>query len=147
MKNKYRVNSEHSKESFKARVDSLYAEHPYLVFSWRIGKDRSLDQNDMTFELYTRIGRTLYGGDVEHARRECKLRHGVPILREEDDKFKESYDRTLKPLGYNSKLEIMQWFPVSSLMTVKQCRQYIDSIMDHYAQKGVDVSDLCDTSQ
>lgn len=138
----YKVNSDYSLDMFLKRAADLYHENKHLRFTWRIGKDRSLDQNDMMFECYTRIGKTLYGGDVEMARRECKLRIGVPILRSQDENFRESYDRTLKPLSYESKLEVMQWFPVSSLMTVKQGREYIDSIMDTYTQRGVDFRDL-----
>lgn len=40
------VNSEHTKESYKQHVDTLFAEHKYLTFPKpRIGPDRSLDQN------------------------------------------------------------------------------------------------------
>lgn len=142
MGEKFRVNSEFTLSNCQNWLAEKLKQHGQMTVTLKPGKDRSLDQNDMCFELYTRIGKTLYGGDTEHARRECKLHIGVPILRSEDEAFRESYDRVLKPLSYADKLELMQWFPVSSLMSVKQCQQFIDRIMDVYAQKGVDVRDL-----
>lgn len=142
MGEKFRVNSDSTLSNCQKWLAEKLKQHGQMIVTLKPGKDRSLDQNDMTFELYTRIGKTLYGGDVEYARRECKLHYGVPILREEDAKFRESYDRALKPLSYERKLEVMQWFPVTSLMGVKQCQRYIDKIQDAYTQKGVDFSEL-----
>lgn len=39
------VNSDITKRAFFAHVDKLYDEFKYLTFAWRIGPDRSLDQN------------------------------------------------------------------------------------------------------
>lgn len=41
----YTVNSDISETAFFAYVRELRAEHKYLTFRWRIGPDRSLDQN------------------------------------------------------------------------------------------------------
>lgn len=138
MPEQFQVNSQASLQGFFVQCERLFEEHKVLRFFWRLGKDRSLDQNRMCFELYQRIGRALYGNDSDHARAECKLTIGVPILREEDEKFRESYDKIIRPVAYQDKLDLMAWFPVTRLMTVKQCQRYIDSVFNQYTIKGVD---------
>ncbi len=39
------VNSEHTLAAFFAHVKRQFAEHRYVTYRWRIGADRSLDQN------------------------------------------------------------------------------------------------------
>ncbi len=70
----------------------------------------------------------------------CKLHFGVPILRNAHDVFAEKYDRLIKPLPYNVKLEYMAepiGFPVTSLMTTKQKKQYLDAVQIHLTGLGV----------
>ncbi|MEW5251547.1 hypothetical protein [Microbulbifer discodermiae] len=144
MPKQFQVNSQASLQGFFNHCERLFSDHKVVRFFWRLGKDRSLDQNRMCFELYQRIGRSLYGDDSAHARAECKLTIGVPILREEDEKFRESYDKIIKPVAYQDKLDLMEWFPVTRLMTVKQCQRYIDTVFDRYTLKGVDFGALLD---
>lgn len=85
------------------------------TFEWQQGRDRSLDQNRLQF-LWAREAAE-QRGDVtaDEVRREWKLRHGVPILREESAEFRATYDRAVKPLPYEQKLEAMHIIDVSSL--------------------------------
>ncbi|MES2367681.1 MAG: hypothetical protein V4563_17525 [Pseudomonadota bacterium] len=39
------VNSLPALAAFHAHVDKIIADYPYITFEWRIGEDRSLDQN------------------------------------------------------------------------------------------------------
>ena len=98
---------------------------------------RTIDQNAMTFELYQTIGRTLYGGDTEFARNECKLQYGVPIMRRDSEKFRQSYDKVIKPHDHKTKLEIMEMLPVTRLMDRAQISEYIEHVKNVYTQKGV----------
>jgi len=41
----WRVNSDHSLKSFIEFATAQFREHKYITFKWRIGADRSLDQN------------------------------------------------------------------------------------------------------
>ena len=61
----------------------------------------------------------------------CKLHFGVPILRMGDE-FREKYDRAVKPMAYEDKLTLMEWFPVTSLMTTPQLSEYLEKVQDHY---------------
>jgi len=103
---------------------------------------RTLKQNDMSFELYVTIANSLYGGDTATARRECKLMYGVPILRRDSEAFRLQYDKVIKPHDMATKLEIMEWLPVTSLMDRTQFKEYVDVVMNTYAQRNVDFSYL-----
>jgi hypothetical protein len=138
----WRVTSPDTLSGFLKKAAALVEEHRQVKFSWVVGKDRTATQNSMTFEIYTTIGKQLNGGDTDHARNECKLTVGVPILREESEDFRKIYDKCIRPLPYEDKIEAMNLISVSSIMTTKQCSRYIDSLLDVYTQKGVDFSYL-----
>ena len=77
-------------------------------------------------------------------RAECKLHYGVPILRAENESFRQQYDQHVKPLPYESKLAIMVEpidFPVTRLMTVKQEKQMLDVIWNHFTGLGFQLTD------
>lgn len=97
---------------------------------------RSLDANALSHVWYGAIGRQ----DPEHntttARRFAKLHFGVPIMRE-DEKFRDAWDRMLRALPYETKLELMDWWPVTSLMDRGQMSRYLDAMQKHWAPRGV----------
>jgi hypothetical protein len=73
-----------------------------------------------------------------------KLHHGVPILRAENDDFRAKYDRAIRPLPYDIKLELMAEpfsFPVTSLMNVLQKVRYLDAIHRALSEMGVILTD------
>lgn len=111
------------------------------TFEWQQGRDRSLDQNRLQF-LWAREAAD-QRGDVtaDEVRREWKLRHGVPILREESAEFRGTYDRAVKPLPYEQKLEAMRIIDVSSLMKVPQMIRYLDTIQRECAEQGIRLTD------
>jgi len=45
--NTFVVNSAHATLAFATIVRTLFAEYPYITFSWRFGEDRSIDQNSL----------------------------------------------------------------------------------------------------
>ncbi len=147
MSENWTVKNNASTTGFIARAKTLCEENEQVTFSWRIGKDMSADQRRMTFELYSRIGQQLYGGDTSHARAECKLTIGVPIMRRDDVDYCAKYNKVILPLDYDTKLSLMLpslEFPVTSLMKIKQCREYIDQIINIYTNKGCDFSMILD---
>lgn len=75
-------------------------------------------------------------------RAEFKLRHGVPILRREYPEFKETYDRVLKPLDYEDKIEAVRRLDLSvtRLMTTKQQSEYMESIEREYRSQGFNLT-------
>ena len=103
------------------------------------GRKRSLAQNRLGRQWCNEIAEQLGDRTAEEVRAECKLTHGVPILRAENDHFCEKYDKTVKPLPYETKLAIMAEpldMPVTRLMTTKQKTAYLDAIHRHYTEQG-----------
>ena len=99
--------------------------------------DRTLPQNDLIYMLYADIERYTEGEGIVDIRRRCKLHYGVPILRAHDEEFRKVYDKSVKPLPYEDKLEIMDFLPVTSRMKKPQATEYIETIMREYSQRGV----------
>ena len=91
---------------------------------------RSLAQNDLSHEIYALIAQAKPEDDALGWKCYCKLHHGVPILRAEDDEFKAMYDSAIKGLAYEQKLQVMKFMPVTSLMNKEQKSRYIDSVMN-----------------
>lgn len=95
----------------------------------RLWMNELAEQGDMTAEEYRAF---------------CKLHFGVPILRYENERFCQLYDRDVKWRPYEDKLLFMGEpfdFPVTRLMTVKQHKKYLDAIYVHYTGKGFDLTD------
>jgi hypothetical protein len=81
--------------------------------------------NDIDKQLNTPVGET---------RCHSKLYFGVPILRAENEGFREGYDRLIKHrMTKEEKLELMRWFPVTSLMSKKQLTRYAESMQHYYS--------------
>jgi uncharacterized protein Yka (UPF0111/DUF47 family) len=104
------------------------------------GKKRSAEQNNLQRLWCIEIAEQLGDQTAEQVRGEIKLRFGVPILRHGSEEFCEQYDRLIKSLPYEQKLDLMQEpidFPVTRLMSVKQKREYLDTVNAYYSDKGV----------
>lgn len=80
----------------------------------------------------------------EQKRGYCKLHFGVPILRGEEEDFRKAYDRVIRPLAYEQKLQAMMVpldFPVTRLMKSGQKKRYLDDVWTHYTGLGVPLTD------
>ena len=127
------VNSQESLQRAIGTLREQYKAHPFMRIQVKSGADRSLDQNAISHAWYEQISRELAEDSPEGVKRECKLHYGVPILRAEDDDFREQYDRIIKGrFTYAEKLEIMDWLPVTSLMTTKQMTRYLEAVQEGY---------------
>lgn len=108
------------------------------------GGKRSLKQNRLSRLWLNEIAEQLGDRTPEDVRAYCKLTIGVPILRAENDAFRERYDAIVKPLPYEQKLALMMEpldFPVSRLMSTKQATAYLDGIHRHFSEKGIVLTD------
>lgn len=134
---KLTVNSETSLQSAIGRMREAFRERKYLTVSIAEGKSRSLDQNAISHAWYEQVARELREYTALEVKGFCKLHFGVPILRLADDDFRAKYDRAVKPMAYEDKLTLMEWFPVTSLMTTPQLSQYLEAMQKHYSSHGV----------
>lgn len=131
------VNSDNGLQQFLGDVRELYRKNRFLKVSVRIGKDRSLDQNAISHAWYEQLARELPEEDAIGWKSYCKLHHGVPVLRAEDEQFREFYDASVKKLAYEDKLKAMRFVPVTSLMTKTQLSKYLEAVQDDFRKRGV----------
>lgn len=123
-------------------LDALDDQTGYLVTITEQGDERSSQQNRLQQLWHSEASAQLRDETAEEKRAYCKLHFGVPILRA-DDAFKADYDRVIKPMDYQTKLALMAEpfdFPVTRLMTVKQKKQFLDAVWNHYTGLGVRLS-------
>lgn len=131
-------------------LNAMFREKKFVVVSLRPGKDRTLDQNALWFALYQRIAQMTQIGDVDDARKYCKLHFGVQILLNEDDEFRIGWYRTMRHLTYTEKLDLMggcplfgpDGFPVTRLFSRAQGIAYTDRIVADFTERGVVFTDL-----
>lgn len=132
------VSTEREREGFVAFVRNLSLP---ATFEWRLGRDRSGEQNRLQF-LWAREASEQRGDmTAEEVRSEWKLRFGVPIMREDSPEFRETYDLLIKPLSYEQKLKAMDLISVTSLMKVKQMVRFLDAIQRECGEQGVRLTD------
>jgi len=145
MADRIAVNSAPRLHEAISRLTAMFRDKKYVVVSLRPGKDRTLDQNALWFAMYQRIAEMTNMGDVEDARRYCKLHVGVPIMRKADAAFRDGWNRVFLNLDYETKLELMgpcamfgpDGFPVTRLFNRAQGIAYTDQIVAEFAGRVV----------
>lgn len=101
---------------------------------------RSDLQNRLSHAWYAELANELKEYDTIGYKSFCKLHFGVPIMRTDDDEFRQVYDSAIKGLSYEKKIEIMKILPVTSLMSTKQLTQYLDAVKTYfYEHNGFDL--------
>lgn len=102
------------------------------------GRDRSTEQNKLAFKWYKEVSDQT-GEDREDVRARCKLEHGVAILKADNEKFRATYDRLIRPYPYAEKLALIRDtdMPITRLMDVEQMSRYLDSVFRRHAEIGV----------
>ena len=104
----------------------------------RLKKDRTKQQNKLMW-VWCEQASNVLGGTKEDQQAWAKLTIGVPILRGEDENFREKYDRIIRPLPYDEKIEIMRDFdfPVTSLMKAAQMIRFMDTLHLRFTEQGI----------
>lgn len=110
----------------------------YLRVTATNNRPRSVSQNAIVHAWYQQIADELKEDPAVRVKAQCKLFYGVPILRAEDDEFRQKYDGLIRDrFTVDEKLALMEWFPVTSLMNRSQLSQYIETMQREYAKRGV----------
>lgn len=108
------------------------------------GLPRTVLQNRLQRKWLNEISDQLGDRTPEEIRGFVKLQHGVPLLRAENEDFCEKYDRLIRPLPYETKIELMMEpldFPVTRLMNTSQKTRYLDNIYKFYSEQGIVLTD------
>ena len=125
----YMLNSEYSLQSALGEIRDLWKFHKWLKVTVQTSKPRSIDQNAISHAWYEQLARELPEDDAICWKSYCKLHFGVPLLRAEDQQFREFYDNAMKnSLTYEQKLAAMKFVPVTSLMTKAQLSKYLEAM-------------------
>lgn len=104
------------------------------------GKHRTNEQNHLQRLWLNEAAEQLGDRTPEELRGLCKLQFGVPILRAENTRFCEMYDRFVKPRPYEEKLALMMEpldLPVTRIMTTDQKTRYLDAVSKHFLEQGI----------
>lgn len=121
----------------------LLAMTPPLTISIMEGEQRSTAQNKLQRKWCHEVAEQLGDRTPEEVRGYSKLHFGVPILRDQDEKFRAEYDAIIRPLPYEAKLKLMQEpfdFGVTRQMTTKQKTAYLDAMFKHWSEMGVSLT-------
>lgn len=129
---KFIINSDVSLQKAIGELREQFRTRKYITVNVTHGKKRSLDQNAISHAWYQQVANELREDTPLGVKSFCKLHFGIPILRAESEDFREKYDRAVKPMDYPDKLTLMEWFPVTSLMTTPQLSEYLEKVQDHY---------------
>jgi len=131
------ANSQESLQRALGDIRQEWARSRYLRIEVRAGRSRSLKQNNHSHAWYEQLARELPEFDALRWKCFCKLHFGVPLMRAEESDFREMYDLKLKGFPYETKLLLMEWVPVTSLMTKKQLQTYETAMQTHFLEHGV----------
>tara|TARA_R110000850_G_scaffold24625_6_gene71909 strand:- start:5039 stop:5404 length:366 start_codon:yes stop_codon:yes gene_type:complete len=106
------------------------------------GAPRSIEQN-RTQRMWLKEAAEQGDNSAEEYRGYCKLHFGVMIAKE-DDEYAEKYDRLIRPMSYQAKLELMMVpmdFPVTRIFTTGQTTRYLNLIYTHLSSLGIHLTE------
>lgn len=132
------IDTERDRALFAQLVGGLKL--PFTV-EWVQGRDRTRDQNALQWLWATEAADQLGDRTSSEVQRDWKLRHGVPILREDSAEFRATYDRLIKPLSYEEKVEAMEFIDVTSAMKVRQMVRFLDAVQRECLEQGLRLTD------
>jgi hypothetical protein len=114
----------------------------YRVEVEEIKPGKTPEQNGAQFAWYTEAEKQLQDNSAEWYRAYCKLHFGVPILRNASAEYRAAYDRIIRPLPYEHKLQMMMvpldW-PVTRAMDRHQISQFLDEVYQFLTGRGVNL--------
>lgn len=131
------------KKNLLNMLQNVDLEYPIDVLIKKASKSRSLAQNRTQWQWFRDAEAQ---GDQKswEYRAYCKLHFGVPILRRDSPEYREKYDRIIRPMPYEQKLELMVEpfdFPVTSAMNIAQHGAFLDEVKRHLEGLGFKLTD------
>jgi|TARA_Y100000310_G_scaffold245088_1_gene250008 hypothetical protein len=131
----YVIKSEYDRRQAIKRIES--GKIPFTMSVIK-GKHRTVLQNSLQRKWLLEAQEQ---GDMtaEEYRGYCKLHFAVPILRAENEQFCEVYDRLIRPMDYEKKIEMMMVpmdLPCTRIMSTEQKTRYLDAMRAHFESLG-----------
>lgn len=117
-------------------ITEIFKDKKYLSVKLYAGK-RTIDQNSLTYVFYKAVSDQKGDMTELEVRRHCKFFYGLPIL-----KRNSGYAAFLERLGtlsmsHEEKLESMDYLDVTSIMSVTELREYLDTMVLEWAKQGI----------
>lgn len=129
------INSAQTLEAAQKWVAEVWESKRWIKLSIHTSR-RSLDANALSHVWYDQIGE--YQGDSpEEVKDQCKLLYGVPILRRNEKKNKFFQAIGFDRFPHHAQLAAMKYINVTSLFSVEEMQEYLDTIQRVYAQNGL----------
>ena len=124
------VSSEQTKENVKREIDAVFLDKKYARVKIDAGK-RTLSQNALKSVWYGDIAK--YRGDVtaKDVERECKYKYGLPIIRRSQMQ-NYVHENITDKLPYEKRIKVMDCFAVTSIMSVKELKEYLEMMQSDY---------------
>lgn len=106
------------------------------------GRDRTKEQNKLQWLWANEAAEQRGDVTADEVQREWKLTHGVPILREDSEEFRDLYDSLIKGrLSYEEKVAAMRIIDVTSILKVRQMVRFLDAVSAECASRGIRLTD------
>lgn len=105
------------------------------------GRVRSIEQNKLLWMWASEVAMQRSGMTVLEIQEEWKLLFGVPIMCADSDIFAAVWGRAQARLTHEEQLDMMKFMPVTSLMSVKQLKRYLDEVEAYNLSQGFDTTD------
>jgi hypothetical protein len=124
----------------KMLIRFIEAQKLPMTVNIEMGRQRSKAQNRLQRKWMKEIADQLGDQTPEEVRGFCKLTIGVPILRMENERFREAYDRRVRPMPYEQKMAFMMEpfdLAVTRIMTTKQKTAYLDGVHRYFSERGI----------
>lgn len=131
---KLTINSDRSLVHAYNTLAEMFEEKKYLEINIiEQGKSRTLKLNNVSHRWYSEVEQKEKEYTAGQIKRFCKYYFGLPILRGADEYYNEKCVTFIDPLPYEQRIEIMELWPVTRLMTNKQMLLFLEHIQQHYS--------------
>ena len=133
------IRTEYDRNMLIKRITNMQI--PFSVSTAK-GAPRSIESNRLQ-RMWLKEASEQGDNTAEEYRGYCKLHFGVMIAKE-DDEYAEKYDRLIRPMSYQAKLELMMVpmdFPVTRIFSTNQTSRYLNLIYTHLTSLGIHLTE------
>lgn len=136
----YRIKTEQDRQH---AIKMLEARELPCTAEFTKGLKKSHDQEKLARKWFKEL-EAQGDQEAEQYRGYCKLHFGVVLAKQHSEVWAEKYDRIIKPMPYEQKLEMMMEpfdFPVTRILSTALERKYLDNVYLFYTSKGFVLTD------
>ena len=133
------IRTEYDRNMLIKRITNMQL--PFSV-SAKKGAPRSIESNRLQ-RMWLKEAAEQGDNTAEEYRGYCKLHFGIMIAKESEE-YAEKYDRLIRPMSYQAKLELMQVpmdFPVTRIFSTGQTTRYLNLIYTHLTSLGIHLTE------